>query len=513
MSTYLEYLNKKDDVVDEHENSQSRVTIDRWIFGLFLVLLGVMPLLVFGNVEEVISPLISNVDMLSSGVKSDLFTHYKSIMLLIFTAIISIMFFIKIFFMDGQLKKTILNYFIGAFVIAIVLSTIFSPNITIALNGQYNRSDGALSWLCYIALMFIAMNIEYPKNVVRYIMYTMIPFVYINLYIITMNFYSKDLLQKSWLQKLVSSTLPEGAGLSEGSQLVGTLNQWNYMSGMFAVMAIFYLAWSLTEKNLIQSIIGMVTSVVSTAIMLMALSTSGFLTMLVTLIFVVLLIFKVTNKKKAIGLLLGFVVLNTIVFNVLANENKRIWDESFGFIISNNPYEGIEEVSISKLLDSKVYAADEVFELPVLPEAGWAPGTGRLYIWEKTMDLVKERPLFGYGMDSIAYNFPHYNIDARGGNNSENTIVDKPHNMYLGVLYGTGIVGGIALLLLVGAVCIIGLREVFINKNVMLGGVTCAVIAFAIQAMFNDSLPGMVPLLFVLMGILVVKSKEQIIEV
>ena len=53
------------------------------------------------------------------------------------------------------------------------------------------------------------------------------------------------------------------------------------------------------------------------------------------------------------------------------------------------------------------------FTLPELPESGWGPGTGRIYIWEKTLKLVKERPLFGYGLDTLMYNFPHDNIEAR----------------------------------------------------------------------------------------------------
>ena len=151
--------------------------------------------------------------------------------------------------MNGSIKKTWLNYVLGVFAIAIIVSTIFSPNISIAINGMYNRSDGAISWICYIALMFIAMNICYPKNVINYIMYMLMPFVYINLFIITTNFYGKDLLQNDIVSRIVMSTLPEGSSLGENSQLLGTLNQWNYMSGMFAMMTVMYLAWAVTSKK------------------------------------------------------------------------------------------------------------------------------------------------------------------------------------------------------------------------------------------------------------------------
>ena len=235
MTSFYEELHKSKKYSDEKENTQSRVNVDKWIFRLLLFLIGFMPLVVMGNIEEIISPIISNLDILSSGIKGDLFTHYKAWIVLIITIITGVLLLVKFLFMDGTIRKTYLNYVLGIFVVVIVVSTVVSPNISIALNGQYNRSDGAISWLCYVALMFIAMNIEYPKNVVKYIMYMMMPFVFINLYIITMNFYGKDLLQNSWAQSVVSIMLPEGANISEGSQLLGTLNQWNYMSGMFAI--------------------------------------------------------------------------------------------------------------------------------------------------------------------------------------------------------------------------------------------------------------------------------------
>lgn len=150
--------------------------------------------------------------------------------------------------MNGIIRKTKLNYLLAIFAIAIVISTIASPNISITLAGQYNRSDGAISWLCYIALMFIAMNINYPKNAVNKVLYSLYPFIFINFFIITMNFTGNDLMQKEWIQKIVTVLLPEGASIAEDSQLVGTLNQWNYMSGMFAIMTVMFLAAAIVGK-------------------------------------------------------------------------------------------------------------------------------------------------------------------------------------------------------------------------------------------------------------------------
>ena len=500
---------------DEEEDLQSRKNMDKWIFRLLLLLLGVMPLIVLANVEEVISPLISNVDVLSSGTKGDLFTHYKALFLLVITIIVSGMFLTKIFFMNGTVKKTFLNYVLGAFVIVIVVSTVLSPNITTALNGQYNRSEGAIIWLCYIALVFVAMNIEYPKKVITYIMYAMMPVVYINLYIMTMNFYGNDLLQKEWLQKLVSIALPEGASISANSQLLGTLNQWNYMSGMFAMMTVMYLAWAVIAKKWYESVMGVITASAAVAIMLMATSTNGFLTLVCVLPFILWLAIKSISKKRAVAVLLTFFVVMAASLHTLSLQNEKVWAESVGFFLSgNNPYsqeqpvegalESKDELSLS-IFKHKVSASDNAFELPTLPESAWGPGTGRIYIWKETLELVADRPLFGYGLDSLVYHFPHYQLEARANMNEE-TVVDKPHNVYVGVLFGTGIIGLLALIVFALYMC----KDIFINikkgNDVSILAILC--LAFLIQALFNDTTPAIMCTFFVLAGIVLAKSNN-----
>lgn len=515
MTSFYQELNQSGKMSDEKENAQSRAGIDKWIFRLLLLLIGVMPLIVLANVTQVVSPLISNIDVLTSGAKGDLFTHYKALFVIVITVITGVMLLAKVFFMDGKIRKTPINYAIGLFAFAIIISTVFSPNATVALNGQYNRSDGAISWLCYLALMFIAMNIQYPKNVIKYIMYTMMPFVFINLFIITMNFYGKDLLQYGWMQSLVSMALPEGASISEGSTLVGTLNQWNYMSGMFAIMTVMYLAWSFIEKSWVNTVIGAVTAVASISVMFMSISSSGFLTVTVSLIVLIFIAIKSPAKKNMAVALVVFVVIAMPVFHTLATKNDVVWKESFGFITNSNPYEQRIDKSgyLPKLSLNKAYASDDTLVLPTLPEKGWSPGTGRTYIWEKTFGLTKEKPAFGYGLDNLIYNFPHFNIDSRGGNNDESTIVDKPHNIYIAILYGTGFVGAIGFVLLLLMAGYSSLKHIFKKTDMQSAVLFSGCVAFCIQAMFNDSIPGITAVMFIMIGVLMslvmVKSKRE----
>ncbi|MGE6513592.1 O-antigen ligase family protein [Lysinibacillus sphaericus] len=504
---------------DVEEDIKSQKSMDKWIFRILLIVIGFVPLIVMASVRDVQTPLITNVDALTGGVKGDLFTHYKALAVLILTLIAGILFMTKILFMNGEIRKTKLNYAIGGFVIAIVLSTIFSPNISIALQGMYNQSDGAISWLCYLALFFIAMNIDYPKKAVNYILYALYPFVIINLFIITMNFYGDDLLQKAAVKKIVTLFLPDGANISEGSILVGTLNQWNYMSGMFAIMTIMYLAAAILEKNIGRAIGHLVIAVMSVAVLLMSISTSGFLTVCIMMIVVLFVAFRSEKKAQSFAMIAVFLIASAPIFHVLANKDARVWTESVGAVIKSNPYLKEEPtLSTSMNIDmefdwmKRAHAAEK-FELPVLSERGWGAGSGRIYIWSKTLNLITERPLFGYGLDTLMYNFPHYSSDIRAAYWFEDTITDKTHNMYMGLLYGTGFVGLLSVLILIGLSVYHPLKKAFKYNCAIICILGTAWGAYLIQAMFNDSLPGTSASMWAMAGMLLAitfKNKEQV---
>ena len=516
MTSY--YNTNKNILRDTEEDRTSRIKTDRWIFILLLLAIGLVPILVGGYVKEVTSPHITNIELLSSGVKGDIFTHYKAIVLIIITLAAFGLLLSKIFFMDGKIRKTKLNIFLCIFFIAIVISTILSPSVSIALWGQYNRSDGAISYICYLTLFFVAMNIEYPKKALQYVMYSLYPFIFINLVLITMNFYGSDALTYPGVQKMMSLFLSEGSELSESSILLGTLNQWNFMSGMFAVMTVMYLAWSIIDKNMIRSFVNVFVAIISFSIMLMSISTSGFLTVVLMTPLLILLLVKSANLKKAILVLIAFVIVIIPVFHVLSEKNPRVWDESIGFVMKKNPYAKEQTAEIGQVefpisIVKRAFAADNQFELPVLPERGVAIGSGRAYIWQKTLELAMERPLLGYGLDTLMYQFPHYNIDARAGMWTEDKIVDKPHSMYIGILYGSGIIGiiGFAGVALVSALA--ALKIVFRRKQALLTVIAVGWLAFLFQAIFNDSIPGtagpMWALSGMMMGILLVNKEIE----
>ncbi|MGX1982287.1 O-antigen ligase [Thermolongibacillus altinsuensis] len=497
---------------DEHEDQLARERVDRWIFIAMLATIAIVPLLVGGHVTEFVSPLITEKSLLTTGRKGDIFNYYKFVFLLIATSLVVSLFLYKLLFLNYILPKRSILWFFFIFALGIVVSTVFAPYKTLALYGQPGRSDGALSYICYLLLMFVAMHIQYPKKAVSYVLYSLYPFVLINFTLSIMNFLGHDALTYKVVKNAITAFLPEGAKLAERSQLLGTLDQWNFMSGMFGVMTVMYLAWAIIDKHLLRRLFNLFVALISFAIVLMSVSTSGFLTIILLLPFLFFLAFKSSNKKIALTFMIVFLVASIPILHVLASKNPKVWSESVGFLIKHNPYEQSAPSAMVPVqpikgfvLTSKVYAAEnEGFSLPELPEPGVAAGSGRLYIWKKTLEITMDRFIVGYGLDTLPYHFPQDDIEKRAGLGTQNVVVDKPHNIYIGILYGTGIIGFIGFIgLVLMTLWKIGQEfwtfEKMQNATIVFG---FAWVAYLIQSLFNDTLPGTAAPLWALAGIM-----------
>lgn len=74
----------------------------------------------------------------------------------------------------------------------------------------------------------------------------------------------------------------------------------------------------------------------------------------------------------------------------------------------------------------------------------------RLIAWKTAIDIIKTKPLLGYGWENFKYPFDQrYNpVLLRTG--FAETYWDKPHNVYLEILATSGVVGFLAYVLLIG---------------------------------------------------------------
>lgn len=134
-------------------------------------------------------------------------------------------------------------------------------------------------------------------------------------------------------------------------------------------------------------------------------------------------------------------------------------------------------------------------------------GSARGYIWSRTLPLLKQTLLVGFGPDTFTLHFPQ--TDYIGKLNAYDTaqiVVDKPHNMYLQVGVNTGCISLIALLVLFG-VYIISSMKLFIRldeKSVITFagmGIFVGIVGYLTAGFFNDSSVGVTSLFWILLGL------------
>ncbi|MDR0851973.1 MAG: O-antigen ligase family protein [Clostridiales Family XIII bacterium] len=153
----------------------------------------------------------------------------------------------------------------------------------------------------------------------------------------------------------------------------------------------------------------------------------------------------------------------------------------------------------------------KLVSLKNIPHFGFANnphfGSGRGYIWSTTIPMLRNTILIGYGADTFCINFPQNDYVGKynAGWNSLTAIVDKPHNMYLGVAFTTGIVSLLALLALFGIYAFQSIRlyrrDDFNSFAAFAGaGIFLGICGFLVAGLVNDSAVSVMPMFYGLLG-------------
>lgn len=148
-----------------------------------------------------------------------------------------------------------------------------------------------------------------------------------------------------------------------------------------------------------------------------------------------------------------------------------------------------------------------------VPAIGWKDnqefGSGRGYIWSRTIPMMKHTTIVGYGADTYCIYFPHKDYIGKYNSgtfsNVINIIVDKPHNMYMGMWIGTG---GISVLAFLGILLIYAIQSIRLlwrSKfedflDFCAAGIFLGVMGFAVTGFVDDSTVSVMPMFYGLLG-------------
>lgn len=152
----------------------------------------------------------------------------------------------------------------------------------------------------------------------------------------------------------------------------------------------------------------------------------------------------------------------------------------------------------------------KLVKLKPVEHMGWSNnpgfGSGRGYIWSRTIPMLKDHLILGSGADTYCLDFPHYDYAGKYSANWDiNMIVDKPHNMYMGAMIGTGGISLLALLVLFGMYAVQSIRLFWKSRYPSFlhfagSGIFLGILGFLVSAFVDDSSVSLMPLFYGLLG-------------
>lgn len=127
-------------------------------------------------------------------------------------------------------------------------------------------------------------------------------------------------------------------------------------------------------------------------------------------------------------------------------------------------------------------------------------GSYRFFIWKRVIEMIKERPIFGFGIENLAEPFSdRFDIDMIAVL-GRLQIVDKAHNEYLHIAVTSGVPSLLIYLQFLFNVLKVGFKRLSINSTYW--PLFSAIIGYLTQAFFNISVVSVAYIFWIYLGLI-----------
>jgi len=152
-------------------------------------------------------------------------------------------------------------------------------------------------------------------------------------------------------------------------------------------------------------------------------------------------------------------------------------------------------------------------------------GSARLYIWSRSLPLIKKTGLFGYGPDTYPIIYPQNDYFGKFiAYGTPYMFISKPHNMYLQMAMNTGLISLVGFLMVVIPYLIQSLNihrrgDTGDERTIIALGVFIGTFSYLFAGLFNDSAVSIAPNFWMMLGLgialntyIIKDNKEKNIE-
>ncbi len=361
---------------------------------------------------------------------------------------------------NNRLEFDITEKIIVLYLIAVVISTIFSIDRIVSMYGNFGREEGLFAIIIYIFLFFTAnRNYIFSK---RHMHFLLISAAIVAVYGI-FQYFGFDPIPR------------DPRRINWSGRAFATMGNPNFLgSYLTLILPISIFTYLYTHKN-----IYLLTSALIYMSLLCTMTRSAWLGSLTGVIILIAYSVVYKLKKKYIAILLAVLIIITIAMNNISS--GRIIGRFF--TIGTDFKEIVEQTPDSQ-----------------------KAGAGRIFIWRRVLKIIPQKPLFGYGPETLGTVFTEYFYDDIFERYNRLIVFDKAHNEYLHIAVTTGIPSLAVYLCFVLSIVIKAVKNA--DKNIIIIPLLCSIIGYLVQAFFNISVVSVAYMFWIMLGILLNISVE-----
>jgi len=453
----------------------------------------------------------TNISQLISGQKLNYFHYWKAAFLWVVAGAL-------LFIMLGQLidrksrikKDNKIFIAVGIFALFTIVSSFMSDFRYISIWGFYDRTEGLITYMAYMAVFLAAYSIDFSRINLKPLKWGLVFSTVILSFIGIGQFYGHNFLETNLAYML---SVPAEMQIKMPTLTFrfkdiaySTLFNPNYVGSFTAISTPFFLGLFLFEKEKNKKIAYFALSALSFAFMVASGSRAGLVGVMAAAVLLVamnLKNFKRDWKRYASIIVVFFVIAFVFNFqnpgrvfgkiNSLFSDAGKVVEHEAEIVTGGEDSQGdtttIENGDVSG--EKRIWYGEGFTTL----------GSGRGYIWYKTFGMMKDTLVVGNGPDTYVMKFPH----ADAFKENFNKITDKPHNLYLQIGINQGLIALLAFLFLNSYAFWKFCRQIDFKFSSRLDQILlmldASIFGYLMTSIFNDSVVSVAPTYWAMLGI------------
>ncbi|OGG16901.1 hypothetical protein A3D78_06495 [Candidatus Gottesmanbacteria bacterium RIFCSPHIGHO2_02_FULL_39_14] len=350
------------------------------------------------------------IPLIFTPVNYELFEYNKMMLTYSLTLIITSAWLIKMIKQKSFIvRRTPLDLPLSVFLLSQIVSTVFSWDRHVSFFGYYSRFNGGLlSTISYLLLYFAFVSNFPPEKIGKLLKFIFTSSLLVSVYGILERL---GIDKNIWVQDVQN-------------RVFSTLGQPNWLAAYLAVLIPISISEIFKTKY---AILNTILSLIFFLTLIFTKSRSGFLGLSFGLLVFWSLQFYIYKKK----ILKSFIIYNSLFIILI--------------FLFGVPLSQISRYTLPELSKTKTNRPSEISAKPlgssVIDIGITESSTIRNIVWRGALDIFKDYPLFGTGVETFAVSYFKYRPVEHNMTSEWDFLYNKAHNEFLNYAATTGIFG------------------------------------------------------------------------